>query len=222
MKKTKKSIQSIINYFRELSIVVIGVAITVGLGFWVTNNNLKKDQKQYLDAIRLELKENSEKFDLYAKWLQKSVKYAEYLKSNDEKSLNSDSLDYYQLSVGFTFFDNNNDGCGYLLTRSFTSSFTTNALEMLKYSGVMRQIKDKELLKYIWETYAQIEEVKLYLDTCFEEKKEEANKELLLLQEKKRSTVPMQRFYTSETPYRMVVWCLDTSSVIKKMLSKLE
>ena len=47
MNKSKEKILPIIKYLRELSIVVAGIAITVGIGLWVNNNNYKEDQKQY-------------------------------------------------------------------------------------------------------------------------------------------------------------------------------
>jgi len=37
------SFQQIVKYLRELSIIVTGIAITVGIGFWVNSNNYKKD-----------------------------------------------------------------------------------------------------------------------------------------------------------------------------------
>jgi hypothetical protein len=94
--KQNSSMNPIIKYLREVSVVVIGVAVTVGIGLWINNSNIKKDQKQYLDAIILELKENAENFDNYAKMLQKSVRYSNYLHSlNDIKSINGDSTNYY-------------------------------------------------------------------------------------------------------------------------------
>ena len=63
MNKSKKTIRPIVKYFRELSIVVVGVAITVGIGLFVNNSNNRKDQKQYLNAIKLELEENAKQFD---------------------------------------------------------------------------------------------------------------------------------------------------------------
>ena len=79
-------------YLRELSIVVTGIAITVGTGLWVNSNNIKKDQKQYFDAIILELKDNAELFDNDAKGLQKSVGYSNYIHSHDINSLSRDSI----------------------------------------------------------------------------------------------------------------------------------
>ena len=136
MNKSKKTIRPIVKYFRELSIVVVGVAITVSIGLWVNNSNNRKDQKQYLDAIKLELKENAKQFDYITQWLQKSLGYARYISSTDKNSLNKDTLYYYSQT--------DDDGCGYSYTISMTAFTTTNAFEMYKFSGAMRQMKSKE------------------------------------------------------------------------------
>ena len=214
MRKIKISIRPIVKYFRELSIVVSGVAITVGLGFWISNNNLKKDQKQYLDTIKLELEENVKQFDYLTQWFQKSLRYTQYINSTDKNTLNKDTLYYYSQT--------NNDGCGYLFTGSMTAFISTNAFEMFKSSGTMRQIKNKEQLQSIWKVYAQIEMAQLNIDKYFRIKEDEVMRYARLHEEGKTTEVPMQVFYTSGIPHEMVRWSTQTSQIIKETLSKLE
>ena len=95
MNKSKNLLAKLGKYLRELSIVVTGIAITIGIGLWANNHNLKKDQKQYVEAILLELNENAASFETYAKRLQKSVAYSNYLRSHDLKFINKDSINYY-------------------------------------------------------------------------------------------------------------------------------
>ena len=209
--KKKKPIQSLVNYFRELSIVVIGVAITAGLGFWINNNNLKKDQNQYLGAIQLELEENARQFDYIAQWLQKSLRYTQYINSAGNNSLNKDTLQYY----GRT----DNDGCGFMYTGSMSAMITTNAFEMFKSSGTMRQVKNKQQLQSIWKVYAQIEMAQLNIDKYFQIKEEEVMRFLRSNEEGKEIEVPMKVFYTSGMPHEMVRWSTQTSQVIKEALS---
>ena len=52
-----QEVSKIGKYFRELSIIVTGIAITVGMVFWVNNKNNEKDLKQYLDAYAYDDKE---------------------------------------------------------------------------------------------------------------------------------------------------------------------
>ena len=214
MKKSKKPIHPIVKYLRELSIVVTGIAITVGSGLWVNYRNNEKAQKEYLDAIKMELENNVKQFDWCTNWLQKSVSYADYIRSNDKKSFNKDTLYYYSQT--------DNNGCGYGYTVSITAIFPTNAFEMFKFSGEMRQIKDKELLMSIWEIYAIIESAKLNIDRYFRIKEEEVMKSRQLVADGKTPDVPMQVFYSSGIPYEMLRWSRQTSEAIKETLSKFE
>jgi hypothetical protein len=209
-----KNIRPVIKYLRELSIVVIGVAITVGIGFWINNNSLKKDQKLYLDAIKLELEENVKQFDYLTKWLQKSNNYALYLHFTDKKSLDKDTLSYYSQT--------DNDGCGYTYAASMSAMISTNAFEMYKSSGAMRQMKNKEKLQAIWEAYVRIEMAQTNIDNYFRIKEDEVMRYARLKEEGKIIDVPMQVFYTSGMPGEMTRWSSQTSEVLKKILIKLE
>ena len=210
-KKSETSIKKIVKYLRELSIIVVGIVITVGTGLWVNNSSNKKDQQQYLDAIKLELEENARMFDLCAKRLQKSVKYVHYITSLDKTPFNEDSLAYY------TYTDSYEYGIGYI--QSLSAMFPANAFEMFKFSGAMRQIKDKELLQEIWRVYALIELSKLNLDRFMQIKEEEANKyRQLYVDGKAKGVVPMQVFYISGVPGEMVRYCAQTSELIKEIL----
>jgi hypothetical protein len=211
----KKTITKIGKYFRELSIIFTGIAITVVLGFWVNNKNNEKDLKQHLLAVKLELEEDLYFFNLNEKLLQKSVGYTKYLIENDKKALDKDSLDYYMSNdeegygIGFAFFP--------------IDVFTTNAFEMLKSSGAMRQIKNKELLLSIWDAYNKIETAKTNLDRSFRRKEEELMKfAQQTIIEENQNAIPMQIFYECGFPAIMVKWCKDASEAIKETLSKFE
>ena len=224
--KTKKIFKQTGKYFRELSIVVIGVAITVSIGLWINKKNNEKDLKQYLKITKMELEENAKKLDWYGIWMGKSVRYAIYLQSNDYNSLNKDSLDYYCWSTSFIkdYTDGiNRGGCGYMNTNSYVDVFTIYAFEMLKISGIVRQINDKELLRSIWESYSQIEYTINFIESIFQEKTEEAKKESQLLAEGKPVVFPMQAIYgTSELSVSIVYICRKTSQQLKETISKLE
>ena len=49
-----KSIEKIGKYLREISVVVIGVAITLFASFLLTNSNEKKDIALYLSSLKME------------------------------------------------------------------------------------------------------------------------------------------------------------------------
>ena len=209
MNKSKMSMNPIVKYLRELSIVVTGIAITVGIGFGVNNNNIKKDKKQYLDAIILELKENAEKFDLYAKGLQKSVRYSNYLHSlHDNKSINKDSIDYYAWS--------GQDGIGWG-NLDPVILYTKDAFEMFKSSGTMRHVDDKELLLSIWKVYFAMESTQNKIDGCIQYKKEVGMMDL-----QRPVVVRMEFFYINNVPQNMVDLCESAAVLIRETVSKLE
>ena len=195
-------------YLRELSIVVAGIAITVGIGLWVNNNNIKKDQKQYLDAIILELKENAELFDNYARGLQKSVGYSNYLHSlTDIKFLNKDSIDYYAYD--------NADGLGWGNWNPVTL-YNEDAFEMFKYSGAMRQVDDKELLLSIWQVYHLMRNVQNFIDDLLQYKKE------VSMNEPRDEVVRVGRFYINDVPKWMQMNCKYAAEFIRETVSNLE
>ena len=200
-------------YLRELSIVISGIFITVGIGLWVNNHNIKKDQKQYLESIILELKENAENFETYAKWLQKSVGYSNYLLSNDLKSLNKDSVNYYMLS--------GSDGIGWGNPDPVTL-FNEDAFEMFKTSGAMRQIDDKELLLSIWKVYHQMRKTQNGIDDDLRYKSELTMNRLQKIDDGKQDDVPIKWFYINEVPRHMVLACKYTAELIRETISKLE
>lgn len=211
-----KSVKPIVNYLRELSIVIVGIVVTVGTGLWVNYKNNEKDMHQALRLIKWELEINAKNFDLYAEWIQKSIRYAEYLKANDYKNLNKDSLDYYALTRVSDDSTIDGFGCGYMTISSGThETFVTNAFEMLKNSGAMQQVADQELLMYIWEAYTQIEGTIRNIDNIFSIKQEEAMKENALRAEGKSINVPMRIFYSTDLSYSIREACRHTSEAIK-------
>ena len=223
MKKLKISAAPVLKFLRELSVVATGIIITVGLGIWVNSINNKNNLKLNLEAVIMELEENAKKFDLYEKWMQKSIRYGEYIQSNDKNSLSRDSLIFYSNSYSvFYDGDDNGAGCGYYNTNSFVDIFTTNAFEMLKNSGTMPQIKDKELLLFIWEAYTRVEYTKHNIEDVFQIKKEVLMRDEILLAEGKPVVVPAQIFYSTDYSWGLVTKCQYTSELLKETLSKLK
>jgi hypothetical protein len=202
--------KSIVKYLREVSVVVIGVAITIGIGLWVNNHNIKKDQQQYLDAIILELKDNAEKFDAYAKGLEKSVGYSNYLNSHDNKSLNKDSIQYYAYGA-----------FGWGNTHPVTL-FNEDAFEMFKSSGAMRQVEDKELLLSIWRVYHFMKSAQNLIDGQLQYKKEEALREMQMIDDGKQVVIRLKWFYKNDAPLFMKEICEEMAEFIRETVSELE
>ena len=142
--KTKKGAKKAVKYVRELSIVVIGIAITLTGNEWISNRNEKKVMQSNLKAVKFELEENLKTIDEVGAFYGKTTEFAQYLLSDKPENLSQDSLNQYR----------------YIIGRTYTITFKTSAFEMLKMSGTIRLIKDNDFLKSILDTYTQMEDSK--------------------------------------------------------------
>jgi len=202
-----KKLKKFKNYLVEISVVVIGVAITLSASYWLGINNEKRDVTLHLNAIKLELEENIKELDNVIEWLKPSVKYTEYLQSDDRKSLNKDTIEkYYSDAYSVNIY-----------------TFKTNAFEMFKNSGVMRLIDDKELLLSIWEVYDCIGFVKETLNWFFQVKWDDMKKEIpLFIEDQKMIDAPMYFLYIIGMPGLILKPCENTLKKSKEMVEKME
>lgn len=198
-------------YLREVSIVVLGVAITFAVSLWFSNYNEKKEMSLCLKAIKTELENNAEVFEFNSIWMQKSIKYANYIRLHDEKSISKDSINYYSHS---------SDGYGWGIIES-PRFVIKDAFEMFKSFGSMRNM-NKESLVLIWRVYNKMENAQQFFDLCFQIKREEFMKETQLRREGKHISVPMQLFYSNSLPYEMVRYSEETSKIIKETILEIE
>ena len=202
----KLSINNLRKLFREVFVVVIGVAITLFASYWLGIRNEERDMALYLNAIKMELEENIKILEAAIENLEPSLRYTDYLQSNDKELLNKDSLMSYQ----YTYY-------------SFTGySFKTNAFEMFKSSGIMRLVDDKELLLSLWDVYDEFTSVKETFDWFLPIKWEEIKKETALLLEGKEVKFPMYNFYYLDMPYQMMLPCGSALKKSKDVVSKLK
>ena len=155
--KTKDGFKGIVKYLRELSIVVVGVAITFTGNDWFGSRNEKKEMQGYLDVLQLELEENLKSLNEKHTFYEHTAKFTQYLNSDEPENLSQDSLKQYR----------------YIIGRIPMISIKTSSFEMLKMSGTMRLIKDKDFLKSILDSYSEMEKVKqandIYMNRKFDE-----------------------------------------------------
>ena len=164
MNKLKSSIGKIGKYLRELSVVVIGVAITLSASYWISSRSEKRDLALYLKAIKMELEENCRILEnTNEAIILPGLKYRNYLMSNDKKSLNPDSLKYYMYSTR-------------AISDASSIMFRTSAFEMFKTSGNMRLVDNKELLISLWNTYSVLGSIMRHFDNISDMKTEELKK----------------------------------------------
>ena len=203
--KQNFSINKIGKYLREISVVVIGVAITLSASYWISNKSEKRDMLLYLKAIKLELEENIETLNKAIESLKPSIKYSNYLRSVDAKSLNSDSIESYNDAFSVNMY-----------------SFQTNAFEMFKNSGIMRFIDDKEFLQSLWDMHEELIGIRRISDWYFQEKWSALKQELpYFIDEQKLKAAPMYYFHLT-MPNFMLPQYEKTLKKSKEMILKIE
>ena len=165
MKKIKIPVEKFGKFFREIAVIVIGVAITLSASYWINNRNIEKDIALYLDAIKLELEENIRVLEeANNNFIQTSVNYSGYLMSQEKKLLNLDSLIFYR-NIAYN---------------NTPITIKTNAFDMFKAYGNMRLVTDKKLLLSLWDTYAKLAELKQGLEGIQGMKMDEIKKYIYL------------------------------------------
>ena len=194
-------------FFREVLVIVIGIAITLYASHWLSNRSEKRDVVLYLNAIKLELEGNIQDLQKQKEWLQKEVEYANYLKLND---INSVNLDTIFINYGTNFWGVRKPNCN------------NYSFEMFKLSGTMRFIKDKELLLTLWAAYSNLDQIRHYLlEDGFQSKIEEIKQEMSLLsqtiQDGKLTAIPMYNYYHNTIwPDNMLQNCIFVLELLEK------
>jgi len=204
--KAKIQIKTIVRYVRDLSIVVAGIAVTLYASDRVTGKSEKRDLALYMNAVKLEVEENIKSLEHQIEVLQPSIRYADYLKTHDRNSLEKDTLKSY-IETCYKFQG---------------PSFKTNAFEMLKSSGTMRLVTNKELLLLLWDVYDDLNAVTETFDIMFPIKWEDMKRELSLILDGKEVEVPMYNFYRLSLPYDMLQPCERALEKSKEVIVMLE
>ena len=154
MKKIKFQMFKIVKYLRELSVIIIGIAVTVLTGLWINDRNNTQDIGLYLENIKMELQNNLDDISMVKKYYGFASIYSNYLTTHKMQNLEPDTLSYYNgLTKSLPFF-----------------TYKTSAFDMLKASGMMRLIKDKSKVKSIWDCYDQLEFLKMTNDFYIQRK----------------------------------------------------
>lgn len=150
MKKTslRETLQSwkLGKYFRELSIVIAGVFITLAGTDFINDTSQKKQIKESMLMIKMELEENL-----------KSISYAETQYLNEihffqllikkQNSLQSIQASILEDNINAPFRD---EDCEY----------SEDALEVLKNSALMQQIADKQFILKLLQAYKGCRKIK--------------------------------------------------------------
>ena len=100
MKQNDSFKSSLLRYLRELSIVILGVAVTFTGGSLFNSRNVDKQLKYYFYAIKLEMEDNLQHVDSLALFLEYSEDFAKYLQQTPVNQLNPDSISKWEWDDG--------------------------------------------------------------------------------------------------------------------------
>jgi len=142
------------NYARELSVVIIGVAITLYAGDIINNVKEKKDLDLQLTAIYTEMEENSKRLDDIIDYHKEHDLLSKYLFKvvEDPEMYNEDSIAKYDR----------------VLSTTTNFSYKKGAFDMFVNSGAMKLLSDRKQLLEITECYAMLEAFKHDTDLFFD------------------------------------------------------
>ncbi|MCC8173893.1 MAG: hypothetical protein LIO65_05815, partial [Odoribacter sp.] len=84
--------KNIIKYFREISVVVIGIAITFLVSDWISQRNEKKTVNRYLAAVMIELEDNRNLVREKQLFYKKTHDLAMYLLRDKPENHHPDSI----------------------------------------------------------------------------------------------------------------------------------
>lgn len=208
----KKPKRKVASYIRELSIVIIGVAVTLYGGNIINRVKEKKDLKQQLSLIYTELESNVKALDGLIDFYNRHERLRKYLvESIDNPHVGTtDSIRKYE----------------YIKGEMYPLAFKKDAYEMFSNSGGMKLMTNRSLLLDITEAYTRLEVVK----TDFEKYENMRTHEFQKLNDLRETSAYGKSILDAE--YRNLFnfyvnmqkgdYPIDVKEHIKKVLPKLE
>jgi len=130
----------LLRYFRELSIVILGVAVTFAGSSLFNSRSTDKQLKYYFNAIKMEMEANLQQIDTLSLFLEYSRDFANYLSRTPVNQLNPDSISKWE-------WDNAHNWS--VFETSMIVTYMNDAFETFKSSGMMSYSKTPELLLQI-------------------------------------------------------------------------
>lgn len=136
----------VVKYLRELSIVIIGVAVTLAASSIVNDFKEKRDLKQQLNIIHAELESNVERLDGLIDFYGRHGKLSNFLIESIENPQTGtiDSINKYSSIIG----------------EIYPFTYKRGAYDMFLNSGAAKLLTDRNLLLDITESYTMLEIIK--------------------------------------------------------------
>lgn len=149
------------DFFRNFIAVALGIIITFAGSDWIEERKIQKEIKDALQLVKVEMQTNRETLQSLIERITLEQQGAKYLLKNKDnmQKIPKDSLNKYA-ALPFQWAN---------------FIFSNNAMEMLKASGLIQKIENKELSLQILTIYTEIKEVENAYSKYSEIKKELQN-----------------------------------------------
>lgn len=149
------------DFFRNFIAVALGIIITFAGSDWIEERKTQKEIKDALQLVKVEMQTNRETLQSLIERITLEQQGAKYLLKNKDnmQKIPKDSLNKYA-ALPFQWAN---------------FIFSNNAMEMLKASGLIQKIENKELSLQILTIYTEIKEVENAYSKYSEIKKELQN-----------------------------------------------
>lgn len=144
------------DYFRQLSIVILGIVVTFMASDALSEYSKSRELKKAMQLVREELRLNRENVHKIAGWV-KMNQYVGTMMLQAGKNLEGIPDDTLRKYVNIPF-----------QTDDFL--YTNHALELLKTSSLFQQMRDKEHALQLIKAYAELESVARTMDYFMTEK----------------------------------------------------
>jgi len=139
----------LLSYFRELSVVIIGILITLSITNAINNYHRQEELKGMLKLVKDELKDNYQNLIWVQQRWEGEQRVFKYLKENIDniERIPIDTLQKYSYALGSIYsFNSKND-----------------SYDVLKNSTIKQYIKEKDLLPTLSNSYKRLDNLNAQL-----------------------------------------------------------
>ncbi|MCD8072265.1 MAG: hypothetical protein LUE10_03665 [Alistipes sp.] len=205
------------NYIRELSVVILGIFITLTATNYFSGQSRKKEYRQLIDMVYDELRANKTTADNSISAMETQLDKIVYFYNHRDRlgEIPADTIEKYQFV--FFWFE--------------VPKFTDHSLEVLKFSSAIHYNKDIRVIRDIMEAYDNVDMCATFIEMFYDSKQEyidrissETAPTPYILDNLKAeySTTAMRDFLANSYPFDLVRECAECSDKIGEIIGRLE
>ncbi|MCC8034721.1 MAG: hypothetical protein LIO77_02160 [Rikenellaceae bacterium] len=206
------------NYLRELSVVILGIFITLTATNYFSGQSRKKEYRQLIEMVQDELRANKRAIDNSISTMEIQLDKISFLYRHRDNLavIPADTLEKYQ----------------YVFYWLEVPKFTDHTLEVLKYSSAIHYNKDIRIIRDIMEAYDNVGMCETYIGMFYDSKQEYIDR--IVLETDRMATAivgKLQAEYSSRAvvdflnttyPSDLIEECRVCSAKIGEIIGRLE